>query len=93
MNLEAVKALNLLEGELMRERIAKTEKGKPLVAKEKCVAYWTMQSIKVTHDIDYADWREIRKGDYFQEKDMLNGQISKIKFTIRRVLEYKSTKR
>ena len=46
MNLEAVKALNSLEGELMRERIAKTEKGKPLVAKERCVRIGRCRALK-----------------------------------------------
>lgn len=92
MNPETLKALRDLEGQLMRARYAKAKEGEPLPPKERFVQYWTMQSIKVTHDLEYVHWRELRKGDYFEEKDMIQGEIAKIKFTIKRVLEYKRQK-
>lgn len=88
---ELDKVLKKLERELYNERLIKTPRGKPLIQKERCVAYWTMQSILVTHDLEYCHWRELRKGDYFKVKDSILGEISRIKFTIQRVRQYKSS--
>lgn len=89
MNEETIKKLGVLKKELFRERLAKSEDRKRLIHEMRCVAYWTMQSVLLTHDLEYKDWREIRKGDYFEKKDKIVGEIARMKFTMDRVAQYK----
>jgi len=56
-----------------------------------CESYYMKQIFLETIDFNIYDWRELRKGDYYETKQMFYKTIDKKKFILKRVLEYKRT--
>ena len=84
MNEIADKRIREFDYQLKREmRAVRTRDPK------KCLSYYLKEIFIETIDFYIDDWREVRKGDYYERKQSYYETIDKKKFVLQRVLEYK----